>query len=181
MKSKKLSVREMCQIGVFVAIIAACAQVVVPGPGGVPFTLQVWAISLAGLMLGARKGTIAAVAYVLLGAFGAPVFAGMAGGLGVIMRHTGGFIISFPIVAWLAGIGGQRGGIVWALVGLAAGSVVNLAIGLVWFSWIMGLSLAVSFGYAVAPFLIVTVVRTVVLPFISGGLKAAFKRAGVEI
>jgi len=179
--SKKLSIRELSYIAIFTTIIAACAQIVIPQPGGVPFTLQAWAISLAGLILGPKKGTITALVYITLGAVGAPVFASFSGGFGVIMRPTGGFILSFPVVALLAGLGEQKGGIAWVLTGLAAGSIFNWAAGLFWFSWITEFSLAVSFGYAVAPFIIVGIVRTAVLPFIGKSIKIAMKKAKLTI
>jgi len=179
-KSKKISIRELCYIAIFVAIISVSAQIVVP-LGPVPFTLQVWAISLAGLILGPKNGTLATLVYILLGAFGAPVFAAMTGGLGVIMRQTGGFIVSFPLVSLLAGWGDRKGGIVWVVIGLALGSIVNLAVGLLWFSWVTGLNLAISFGYAVAPFIIITIVRIAVLPFISKSIKLAMKKAKITI
>ena len=179
--SMKLSIRELCYISVFAVIIAACAQVVIPQPGGVPFTLQVWAVSLAGLVLGPKKGAIAALVYVALGAVGAPVFASFTGGIGVIMRPTGGFILSFPVVALLAGHGELKGGIVWALAGLAAGSIFNWAVGLLWFVLMTEFSLVVSFGYAVAPFIIVGIVRTAVLPFIGKSIKTAMKKAKLSI
>ena len=180
-KKSKISIRELCLIGMFVAIIAVCAQISIPQPGGVPFTLQAWAISLAGLVLGPKNGTITAIAYVLIGAVGAPVFAAFSGGFGVIMRPTGGFILSFPVVALLAGLGDRKGKIVWIYLGLAAGSIFNWIAGLLWFTFITEFSLAVSFGYAVAPFIIVGVVRTAVLPALSKSLKFAMKKAKVAV
>jgi len=181
MKSKRLSTHDLCYIGIFTAIIAACAQIIIPQPGGVPFTLQAWAISLAGLILGSKKGALAALLYVLLGAVGVPVFAGFTGGLGVIMRPTGGFILSFPIMALLAGLGEKKGGFAWVVLGLAAGSIFNWAVGLLWFNWITEFGLRISFGYAVAPFIIVGVVRTAVLPIIGKSIKIALQKANVSI
>jgi biotin transport system substrate-specific component len=177
----KFSVRDLCYIAVFAAIIAACAQVQVPQPSGVPFTLQAWAISLAGLILGPKKGATAALVYVLVGAVGAPVFAGFQGGIAIIMRPTGGFILSFPVVALLAGFGESKKGIAWPFIGLAAGSIFNWTVGLLWFYWMTEHSLAASFGFAVAPFLVVGVVRTAVLPFLSKAIKAAMKKAKLAI
>lgn len=173
--------RELAHVAIFTAIIAVCAQIVIPQPGGVPFTLQAWAVSLAGLVLGPKKGALAAFVYILMGTAGAPVFAAFTGGIGVFMRPTGGFILSFPVVALLAGLGERRGGIVWVLTGLGLGSLFNWAVGLLWFNWITGLGLAVSFGYAVAPFIIVGVVRTAVLPMVSKSIKIAMRKAGLSI
>jgi biotin transport system substrate-specific component len=180
-KKKVMTTRELCYIAMFVTVTAVCAQIQIPQPGGVPFTLQAWAISLAGLVLGPKNGAIVALVYVLLGAVGVPVFAGFTGGLGVIMRPTGGFILSFPVVALLAGLGERKGGIVWVVLGLATGSIFNWTVGLFWFNWVTEFGLAVSFGYAVAPFLIVGVVRTAVLPLFNKNIKVAMTKAGVAI
>ncbi|MCL2366345.1 MAG: biotin transporter BioY [Oscillospiraceae bacterium] len=180
-QSKKLSVRELCYIGIFTVLIVVCAQINIPLPGGVPFTLQVWAISLAGLVLGSKNGTIATVVYILLGAFGVPVFARFTGGFGIIAGVTGGFILSFPILAFLAGLGGSRHHIAWSFPALVVGNVFNLTVGLFWFHWITGFSLALSFAYSVAPFLIVTVVQIAVVPLLARSIKFALRKAGVSI
>ena len=179
--SSKISTCELCYIAMFTALIAVCAQIVIPQPGGVPFTLQAWAVSLAGLVLGPKNGTIAALVYVLLGAVGAPVFAGFTGGFGAIMRPTGRFILSFPVVALLAGLGERKGGVIWTVLGLATGSLFNWAVGLLWFNWVTELGFIVSFGYAVAPFIVVGIVRTAVLPVINKNIKTAMRRAKVSI
>ena len=79
----RLSVRDMAYISAAVALIAVCAWISVPAP--VPFTLQTFAIFLCSAVLGARRGLIAVLLYVLLGALGLPVFAGMQGGFGVLV------------------------------------------------------------------------------------------------
>ena len=97
----------MCHISIFAAIIAVCAQVSLPMPYGVPLTLQTFAIQLAGVVLGPKKGALAALVYITLGAVGVPVFAGFTGGMGIVLGVTGGFILSFPLLALLAGIGSR--------------------------------------------------------------------------
>ena len=76
------SVVDLCYIAMFTTLIAVLAQVSIPLPGGVPLTLQTFAVPLAGLILGAKRGTVSALLYVLLGAVGVPVFANFTGGLG---------------------------------------------------------------------------------------------------
>ena len=56
----------------------------------VPFTLQVLAVILSGLLLGSRHGALAQAVYLLVGVVGVPVFAEFSGGLGVILGPTGG-------------------------------------------------------------------------------------------
>ena len=182
MKSNRnlLSTRGLCYIGIFVAVVAVCAQIQIPQPGGVPFTLQAWAIAFSGLILGPKNAVIVAVVYGLLGAFGAPVFAGFRGGLDVIAGRTGGFIFSFPILALLAGLGARKEGFVWSFICLALGNAINLVSGMLYFSWVTSLTIPVSFGFTVAPFIIVTVIMIAVLPFMSKSIRYAMKRAGVS-
>src|SRR5829696_7645933 len=85
------------------AVTAAAAQITIP-LSPVPFTLQVLAVILSGLLLGVRHGALAQAVYVLVGAIGVPVFAGFKGGLGILLGPTGGYLISYPIAAAVAGL-----------------------------------------------------------------------------
>ena len=134
MKSKKLSVYDLCMIGVFTAIIAVMAQIIIPMPYLVPMTLQTLGILLAGVILGPKKGMIATVIYILIGATGAPVFAGFTGGLGTIFGPTGGFILSFPVIALAAGTGAEKSNKLFLWSGLAAGVIINYTCGVIYYS-----------------------------------------------
>ena len=149
-------------MGVCIAIMAICAQVAIPMPFGVPFTLQTLAISLCGVMLGAKKGTVATVAYVLVGFVGLPVFAHFGGGVAVVFGRTGGFILSFPILAFMAGIGARRGR-VWFALCLVLGAAANYMGGLLMFSFVTGNTLWVSFTFVVAPFLAMSALEVALL------------------
>jgi biotin transport system substrate-specific component len=149
----------MCYIGLFAAVISACAFVSIPLPNGVPMTLQTFAIPLAGVVLGKKCGVLAAVIYLLRGAAGVPVFHGGSGGLGIIFGPTGGFILSFPLLALAAGIGASKRRTVWLALWLILGAVVNYICGMLWFVVVMpGLSLPGDLKFAfmacVFPFLL---------------------------
>lgn len=98
-----LTTREMTLIAVFPALMAATAWLSIPIGIGAPLTLQTLFVMLAGTILGEKLGTISILIYVLLGFIGLPIFAGMQGGPGVIFGPTGGFIISFILLAYFAG------------------------------------------------------------------------------
>lgn len=83
--------RSVAFVGLTVAIMAVSAWVTVP-LGPVPFTLQMFAITFAIVMLSPKECMAAIVLYLALGAAGAPVFSGMAGGLAKLMGPTGGFL-----------------------------------------------------------------------------------------
>lgn len=105
MQKKHLKTFDLCMIGVITAVIVIMAQISIPMPLGVPMTMQTFAITLAGIVLGSKKGAITSLIYILLGAIGVPVFANFNGGYQLLVGPTGGFIISFPIMAYIIGLG----------------------------------------------------------------------------
>ena len=96
----------MTRVALMAAVTAVAAQLAVPLPfTPVPFTLQVLAVVLSGLLLGPRHAALAMAVYVLVGALGAPVFSQFQGGLGVILGPRGGYLVSsYPAAAALAGL-----------------------------------------------------------------------------
>ena len=91
---QKFSVRDMVLIALFAALTSIMAYISIPMPGGLPpVTGQSFAVMLAGLLLGARKGAMSQIIYILLGVAGLPVFAGATAGVGVLAGFTGGFQI----------------------------------------------------------------------------------------
>lgn len=96
---------DVALIAAFAALIAVCAilpAIRVAGP--VPITLQTFAVLLSGAVLGARRGALAVLLYLAVGAAGLPVFSGGAAGLGVFAGPTAGYLIGFPIAAFLCGL-----------------------------------------------------------------------------
>jgi biotin transport system substrate-specific component len=177
--SKKLTIRELCHIGIFVAIIAVCAQIQIPTPLGVPLTLQTFALMLTGIILAKKNGTIAALAYVLIGAFGVPVFSSFSGGLGIVFGRTGGFILSFPFLVFAAGIGGSRDNRLWLGFWLILGCVINFTCGVLMFSFVTSMTFLVSFSFAVAPFIIPEIIKILILIIFGSVIKNRLKKSGV--
>lgn len=92
-------------IAFFAALIAVCA--IMPGihVGGlaVPITLQTFGVMLTGACLGARRGGLAALLYLLVGFAGLPVFADATGGLGTFSKPSIGYLLAFPVAAAVCG------------------------------------------------------------------------------
>jgi len=92
--------------------VTLCARVTIPlmPLTPVPLTVQNLGVLLVGLLLGSRRGFAALALYLLEGAAGMPVFspAGL-GGIAQILGPTGGFLIAYPFVAFLAGYVFERG------------------------------------------------------------------------
>ena len=93
-----MSLRELNRIALITALIAVLARLSIPLPfSPVPVTGQLIGIFLAGLLLGGRNGFLAVLAYLLLGAAGAPVFSYGLGGPAVLFGPSGGYLwVSFP-------------------------------------------------------------------------------------
>ena len=64
------SIKDLCFIAVFTAIICVLSQISIPMPAGVPMTLQTLIIPLSGIVIGKKKGTYSTLLYLLLGAVG---------------------------------------------------------------------------------------------------------------
>lgn len=99
----KLTVREICAISMFAAVISVLSLLQIPTPSGVPFTFQTFAIVLCGCILGPEKAVITSGLYILLGSFGLPVFSGMKAGVGVLFGPTGGYLFGFLFLAFFSG------------------------------------------------------------------------------
>ena len=192
MKKTNKKVLRICYIAMFTAIICAISQLPgIPMPGGVPMTLQTLIIPLAGVILGPLDGMVAALIYVLLGAAGVPVFSGFSGGIGVIMGATGGFIISFPVMPLLAGLGEKlgrkKGNAVYftcIYVGLVIGAALNYLIGTMWFAGIyLGAvnaeNMAAGFTACVLPFIPTAVIKVVLCGIIGVIIRKALVKAGL--
>lgn len=93
---------DLIKITIFPVLIASTLWISIPMVGA-PITLQTLFVLLAGLILGKNKGALSMLLYLLMGAIGLPVFAGYAGGLGIIAGPTGGFLLSFPFAAYVVG------------------------------------------------------------------------------
>jgi len=173
MQKQRQLVRNICLIAVVTAVTIVCAQIAIPLPGGVPFTLQTFAIALTGALLGPKYGVAAVMVYIALGAVGLPVFQNWTGGLHIIIGPTGGFIMSFPLMACCAGLGAQKNKRPHLAIGLSAGVVINLTAGMLWFWFIMSTTLQAAFMAVIAPFFLVEVAKMVAVFLVAPPVRKA--------
>ncbi|MGW6131730.1 biotin transporter BioY [Cellulomonas sp. NPDC055163] len=95
---------DVALVATFAAFIAVCTLVQFPVPGlSIPITLQTFGVMLAGIALGARRGALAVLLYVVVGLAGLPVFAQGTGGLAVVAKPSFGYIVGFVLAAALVG------------------------------------------------------------------------------
>lgn len=100
----KFKTIDLVYCSIFAAITAILAQISIPLPfSPVPFTMQILAVALAGFLLGAKRAFISQMVYIFIGIIGLPVFSGFKGGFNIVLGPVGGFIIGFPIMAFIIG------------------------------------------------------------------------------
>jgi biotin transport system substrate-specific component len=118
----------------FNLVLVACAYVAFPIPySPVPITGQTFGVLLIAMALGRVRGTAVVLAYLAEGASGLPVFAGGAAGPAVLFGPTGGYLIGFPIAAYLVGWLAEKGwdrSILRSVLAMLAGYLVIFAAGL---------------------------------------------------
>jgi biotin transport system substrate-specific component len=101
----------------------------------VPLTVQNLAVLLVGLLLGSRRGLAALLLYLVEGMSGLPVFNPTGpGGIGQLFGVTGGFLLAYPLVAFVAGYLFERGSKTFARAAVAGivAEAVLFAGGLSW-------------------------------------------------
>jgi biotin transport system substrate-specific component len=116
--------------------VALCARITIPLPfTPVPLTVQNFGVLLVALLLGSRRGFAALALYLLEGASGLPVFNPIGpGGIAQLLGPTGGFLMVYPFVAFIAGYMFDRGAKTFARAAIAgvAGEILLFAGGLGW-------------------------------------------------
>lgn len=154
MKKKFFSIQELCIIGLVTALICVIAPLSIPMPLGVPITLQTFIITLAAMILGAKRSATATLIYILLGAFGLPIFSNFTGGWQTLVGPTGGFILSFPIMAYVIGRASN-------LLGITIGTTINFICGIAMFCIVTESSLLVGFATCALPFIPIAIIKAV--------------------
>ena len=169
-------IRDLALIPVSAALITICSWISIP-LGPVPFTLQTLGILAVMLTIGGRRGTIAGLVYLALGACGVPVFAGFKGGIVSFIGPTGGFLIGFVIAAlvyWLLEkalfkrlMNTPVKTWIFGLLGFVIFEVVMYVIGVIWFMTVYAaqtgpVGLATVMGWCVIPFIIPDIVKMIV-------------------
>ncbi len=160
------------------ALIAACAHISFALPfTPVPTTLGTFAVLLVGLVLGPARGLATLLLYLVEGALGLPVFSPQGlGGVFQILGPTGGFLVSYPLAAVLAGalvrLFRRRISPVPAAISAAIlASVPVFFLGALWLAHLLRLSPALAVSFAVTPFLAGEAVKIVAAALLYAALE----------
>ncbi len=165
------------QVAIVIAaslFVALCARITIPIPGTpVPLTVQNFGVLLVGLLLGSRRGFAALALYLAEGAMGMPVFSPIGvGGIAHLLGPTGGFLLAYPLVAWVAGYVMEHGrkSFARAALGGLLGEVVLFAGGLTWLA-VLTHSVAQAIRWGLYWFLFAEIIKVMMAAGIAARLQ----------
>lgn len=172
---KKLKVIDVVYIGMFAALIAACAWIAIPLT--VSITLQTFAVCLTAGLLGWKRGTAAIVVYILLGMIGLPVFTGFKSGVAAVTGPTGGYIAGFIFTALIVGFAADKiGRKMWQnIVFMTLGIIICYLFGTLWFVIAYKTTFISALSMCVFPFLLPDAVKIVLAAILVNRLKRFVK------
>lgn len=152
-----MKLKELTMTAIFAALTAVFAQIVVPLPfTPVPFSMGIFAVYLTGAILDKSHAVYAQLIYILLGMIGIPVFGEFSGGVGVIAGPTGGYIIVYPLMAFLVALIVQAWGrrtVVSLAIGMLSALAVCYIAGSLWYCVAAKITWVKSLMYTVLPFI----------------------------
>jgi biotin transport system substrate-specific component len=152
----------------FVTVLTVvAAQVSIPLPfTPVPFTLQPMVVLLGAAALGARLGASSQVLYLVVGIAGLPVFAAspvLPQGVARLLGPTGGYLMSYPLAAFVTGYLAEHGldrRYLTSVVAMGAGLAIIFAGGVLWLAFgVPHLGLAAAVASGLIPFLLADLVK----------------------
>ena len=172
---------DLVYISILVVLIAVCSWISIPLT--VPVTLQTFGVFTAVGLLGGKRGTLAVLVYILMGAIGLPVFSGFTGGIGILAGTTGGYIVGFLFSALLMwGMEKLFGRNMKVLAGsMILGLIACYAVGTFWFMTVYAAStgpvgILTVLGWCVFPFIIPDIAKIVLALVLTKRLSGVIKR-----
>lgn len=178
-----VSTTDLALIATFAAFIAVCA--ILPALGtnasGVEFTLQMFGIFLTASVLGATRGTLAVLLYLAVGTAGVPIFAGQHGGPSVWTGASAGYLVAFPIAAFLVGLAAsfvaRRNPAAIAVTLSAVSALVTVAVvgvlGAIGMAIKLNVDFGVAWGYA-TPFFLFDIIKGAFAAIVAAAVHRAF-------
>ena len=165
-KEMKRSFRtvDLAYIALGAILITICSWISIPTT--VPFTMQTFAVFFVLSILGGKRGTVAVIVYILLGAVGVPVFAQFTSGIGILLGNTGGYMVGFILMGLVYGLIVHffRKKLWVEILAMFIGLVVCYSFGTVWFMIVYAQTngtagLAMVLAWCVIPFIIPDLIK----------------------
>lgn len=184
-EADRISTRNLILTGMFTAVICVFSQIVIPLQP-IPFSLSLLAILLTGALLEPRYALLSSLAYILLGAFGLPVFAGFKGGIHILAGMTGGFIMAYPVMSFITSVSYKLSNklsdklpkkfksitvTILPLLGMIISLCTCYIAGTLWFCHVSGSKTAYALSVCVLPFVTFDLLKILMAAVISAVLR----------
>lgn len=181
---KRARLRTLTQCALMAALLCLLAPWSIP-LGAIPVSFGLFAVLLAGVLLGPWRGAISVLVYLLIGGIGLPVFSGAVGGFGALIGPTGGYLWAYPLAAILAGIFARavfrRGCSVWRALlltlFLSVSVLVCYLMGVIQLACVTEVSIGGAILSGAVPFLPFDLFKCLAVAFLAAGIQ---KRAPVK-
>ncbi len=172
-------VKELVLIGLMSAVIC------ILGPLSVTIPISPVPISMTNLVLyvlGAKRGCISYLIYLLIGFVGVPVFSAFSAGPAKLLGPTGGYLLGFIFMALVAGffIDKYPSHMGMCLLGMVIGTVICYIFGTVWLSWQAKMQLPAALMAGVVPFLPGDVCKMVLAMLAGPQIRKRLQKAGLN-
>lgn len=167
----------MVLTAMFTAIICVMAQITIPTQP-IPFSLSLFSIFLTGALLKPKSAFLSTLTYILLGAFGIPVFAGFRSGFQALLGMTGGYIMAYPLMALVVSIvikKTRRYQVFWLVTGMLLSLILCYLLGTIWFTFISGSGFTYALSVCVIPFIPFDIVKIVLATITSIVIKKTLR------
>lgn len=179
-----MKTRVMTLIALMTALLCILGPLTIGIPiSPVPISLTTFAIYLVVYILGARRGVITCLLYLLMGVIGLPIFSGFSGGIGKLLGPTGGYLIGYIVLAYMSGIFIEKWhSVVWLQgLGLLLGTGICYLMGSCWLAWQAKTSFVAAFSMGVVPFVVGDFVKIVLALMVGPILRKRMIRAGLVL
>ena len=152
---RRNSSRKIVLCGIFAALTGVGAMISMP-LGPVPINMVHIPIFLSAWILGPKLAMLAQIVYILMGIVGLPVFSGFTAGLGHVIGPAGGFIWSYPVVAFVSGCIFKMTKLKLLLkliIGIVTGWSISYIVGTAYYIFLTGVPVSAAIGSCIIPFL----------------------------
>ena len=161
---KKITTKNMIICAFFAALTSVCSQIAIVLPfSPVPVSPTILCVICAGIICGPYSGAISQLVFLLAGAIGIPVFSRLQGGLTVFLSSSGGYLLSYPIVALTAGFitKFKKTTLLPYFSAFITGTLICYIFGTVWYMLLTGANIYIATSQCILPFLAADAVKIV--------------------
>lgn len=171
-----MKTKDLILCALFAAVMSIFSVIAVP-IGVISITLGVFGILLTAVVLGAKRGVISTLIFILLGAVGLPVFSGFKGGIGVLTGPSGGYILSYIPMALIVGavsahLDISKKSFVLRLLSCFAAVILCYLIGTLQYIFVMkGTSFTAALAVCVYPFIPFDIIKCILAVLLGERIK----------